>query len=93
MLTLIGGLIPVQLVMLYQTKIYSRHEELKDEKSVFMGNSSTSKIVGIGIVLLPLTSGKTLTLKNVYHILSIRKNLVSVHKLDENGFKVAFESK
>ena len=57
-----------------------------------MGNSSTSKIEGTRNILLKMTSGKTLTLKNVLHVPEIRKNLVSTSLLVKNGFKVVFVS-
>ena len=39
-----------------------------------------------------MTSGKTLTLKNVLHVPEIRKNLVSTSLMVKNGFKVVFVS-
>ena len=39
-----------------------------------------------------MTPGKTLTLKNVLHVLEIRKNLVSTSLLVKNRFKVVFVS-
>ena len=52
-----------------------------------MGNTATARIAGTGKVILKMTSGKVLTLKNVLHIPIIRKNLVSVALLVKNGFK------
>ena len=57
-----------------------------------MGNSSTSKIVGQGKVILKMTSGKKLTLNNVLHVPDIRKNLVSGSLLSQKGFKLVFVS-
>ena len=37
--------------------------------------------------MLKMTSGKVLTLNNVLHVHTIRKNLVSVALLVKNGFK------
>ena len=62
------------------------------EEELHMGNSSTSKIEGTGNILLKMTSGKTLTLKNVLHVPEILKNLVSTSLLVKNGFKVVFVS-
>ena len=45
-----------------------------------------------GKVILKMTSGKELTLKNVLHILDIRKNLVYGSLLRKNGFRLVFES-
>ena len=47
-----------------------------DEK-LYMGNSSTSKVEGVGKIALKMTSGKTVTLINVLHVPDVRKNLVS----------------
>ena len=42
-----------------------------------MGNRSLEAIHGVGMVVLKFTSGKTLQLKNVQHVPSIKRNLVS----------------
>ena len=57
-----------------------------------MGNSTTSKIKGIGKVILKMTSGKELTLNDVLHVPDICKNLVYSSLLSKNGFKMVFES-
>nr|GEX71289.1 ATP-dependent DNA helicase PIF1-like [Tanacetum cinerariifolium] len=57
-----------------------------------MGNSSCSKVHGTGNIVLKMTSGKELTLKNVLHVPEIRKNPVSGSLLSKNGFKLVFES-
>ena len=72
--------------------VFKTYEAVNGEKVVFMGNSSTNSVMGKGTVLLPLTSGKVLTLKDVHHIPGLRKNLVSVKKLDDHDFRVVFDS-
>ena len=57
-----------------------------------MGNSTTSKIEGIGKLILKMTLGKELTLNDVLHVPDILKNLVSNSLLSKNGFKLVFES-
>jgi hypothetical protein len=42
-----------------------------------MENSSTSKALGVGNVILKMIFGKLLTFNNVLHTADIRKNLVS----------------
>ena len=42
--------------------------------------------------MLKMTSGKVLTLNNVLHVPTIRKNLVSVALLVKNGFKCVLVS-
>ena len=51
-----------------------------------MGNGSHARVLGAGTVVLKFTSGKTVLLKNVQHVPSIKKNLVS------DGFKIVLES-
>ena len=41
---------------------------------------------------LGFTSGKTLTLTDVYHVPEVRRNLVSSSLLNKYGFKLIFES-
>jgi hypothetical protein len=57
-----------------------------------MGNGSYAYVRGVGMVDLKFTSGKIVQLKNVQHVPSIRKNLVSVSLLLRDGFKVVLES-
>ena len=57
-----------------------------------MGNSSTVAIKGKGSVELQFTSGKVLTLNDVYYVPEVRKNLVSGSLLNKFGFKLIFEA-
>ena len=57
-----------------------------------MGNIATTRIAGTGKVMLKMTSGKVLTLNNVLHVPTIRKNLVSAALLVKNGFKCVLVS-
>lgn len=53
-----------------------------------MGNSASAQVLGKGTMDLELTFGKILTLNDVYFVLEIRKNLVSVTLLNKFGFKL-----
>ena len=57
-----------------------------------MENSTTLAIEGRGNVILKMTSGKELTLKNVLYVPKIRKNLISGSLLNKHGFCMLFES-
>jgi hypothetical protein len=57
-----------------------------------MGNKAHASVRGVGTVDLKLTSGKTMQLKNVQHVPSIRKNLISGSLLFHDGCKLVFES-
>ena len=71
--------------------MFATYEEAKDE-NIFMGNSSSSKVHGVGKVILKMTSEKELTLNNVLHVPEIRRNLVSWPMLSKNDFRMIFES-
>jgi len=60
--------------------------------SSLMGNGARVAVRGVGTVDLKLTSGKTVKLKNVHHVSSIKKNLISGSLLCRDGFKLVFES-
>src|SRR6266508_3005881 len=59
---------------------------------VLMGNGSHAFVHGVGTVDLKFTSGKIVRLKNVHHVPSINKNLVSGSLLCRDGYKLVFES-
>ncbi|RVX01373.1 Retrovirus-related Pol polyprotein from transposon TNT 1-94 [Vitis vinifera] len=61
-------------------------------RNLIMGNFATSRVVGIGKVVLKITSRKELVLIYVLHVPDICKNLISSSMLSENGFKLVFES-
>ena len=60
--------------------VFKTYEEINGDKAMFMGNSSTSSVMGNGTVQILLTSEKVFTLKDVHHIPGLRKSLVSVKK-------------
>ena len=60
--------------------------------SLLMGNGARAAVRGVGTVDLKLTSGKTVQLKNVQHVPSMRKNLISGSLLCRDGYKLVFES-
>ena len=60
--------------------------------SLLMGNGARAAVRGVGTVDLKLTSGKTVQLKNVQHVPSLRKNLISGSLLHRDGYKLVFES-
>jgi hypothetical protein len=41
------------------------------------GNGSHTRVLGVGTVILKFTLGKTVLLKNMQHVFSIKKNLVN----------------
>ena len=60
--------------------------------SVLMGNGSAAPALGVGTVELKLSSGKIVHLKNVQHVPSINRNLISGSLLFRDDFKLVFES-
>ena len=60
--------------------------------ALLMGNRSRAHVLGVGTVILKFTSGKTVPLKSMQHVPSIKKNLVSTSMLCRDGYKVVLES-
>jgi hypothetical protein len=60
--------------------------------SLLMGNGAHARVLGAGTITLKFTSRKTIQLKNVQHVPTIKKNLVSGSLLCRDGFKLVFES-
>ena len=71
--------------------MFSSYQVTRD-CSVLMGNGSAASVLGTGTVDLKFTSGKIVQLKNVQHVPSMNKNLVSGSLLLRDGFKVVLES-
>ena len=71
--------------------LFSSYQVTRD-LSVLMGNGSHASVRGVGTVDLKFTSRKIVQLKNVQHVPSINKNLVSGSLLCKEGFKLVFES-
>ena len=62
------------------------------DEDLFMGNTAKTRIAGTEKVMLKMTSDKVLTLNNVLHVPTIRKNFISVALLVKNGFKCVLVS-
>ena len=60
--------------------------------SLLMGNGARAAVRGVCTVDLKLTSEKTVQLKNVHHVPSIKKNLINGSLICRDGFKLVFES-
>jgi hypothetical protein len=66
--------------------------QLLQGSSVLMGNGSHASVRSVGTVDLKFNLGKIVQLKNMQHVPTIWKNLVSVSLLLRDGFKVVLES-
>ncbi|XP_075112339.1 uncharacterized protein LOC142182195 [Nicotiana tabacum] len=63
-----------------------------DGTVLYMGNSSTVEVKGMGQVKLKFTSVKMLILNDVFYVPSVRKVLVFGSLLNKHGFKQVFEA-
>ena len=59
--------------------------------TVLMGNDYTCEKKGVRVVKLKLHNGTTRELMNVWYVLELKKNLISLGALEFNGFKVSME--
>ena len=57
-----------------------------------MENGSHARVLSVGTVVLKFTLEKMVLLKNVQHVPSIKKNLVSGSQMCRDGFKIMLES-
>jgi hypothetical protein len=65
--------------------------ERYDGGNVFLGDDSTTRIIGRGKFKLRLIDARIRTLSGVIHILGLTRNLISVRKMDDAGVKTIFE--
>ncbi|KAL8149671.1 hypothetical protein AgCh_006619 [Apium graveolens] len=59
--------------------------------TVTMGNASAAQVLGIGNVDLKFASGRILSLTRLYHVPSIRRNIISGSSLVKNGFELSLK--
>jgi hypothetical protein len=57
----------------------------------FLGDDSTTRIIGQGKFKLRLIDGRIRTLPGVMHIPGLAKNLIYVRKMENVGVKTIFE--
>ena len=72
--------------------MFTSFESVDSGEKLFMGNSPTFEIQGQGKVILKMTSGKNLTLKNALYVPEIHKNLISGSLLNKHRFRMVFEA-
>jgi hypothetical protein len=65
--------------------------ERYDGGNVFLGDDSTTRIIGRGKVKLRLIYGRIRTLPSVLHIPGLARNLIFLRKMDDAGVKTIFE--
>jgi hypothetical protein len=73
------------------TSLFSSYQEVWDS-FMMMGNESHASIHFVGTIDPKLTSGKIVELKNMQHISTVNKNLVSNFLLCRDDFKVVIDS-
>ncbi|KAK4407731.1 hypothetical protein Sango_0354100 [Sesamum angolense] len=73
-------------------EMFQQFHEARDGECVFMGNSTTTEVLGKGKVFLKLTCGKTLALIDVLYVSSPRRNLISGSLLNKAGLKIVLKA-
>ena len=63
-----------------------------DIKKVYLGDDESCNIVSKGDVIVNLSNGSILKLKDVRHVPKLKRNLISVGQLADAGMKTIFDS-
>ena len=71
-------------------ELFSDLEEKDIQMHIEMGNDGRYSVTGIGTITFERESGNPFLLKNVMHVLGLKKNLVSVAMLEDRGYDVVF---
>jgi hypothetical protein len=66
--------------------------ERYDGGNIFLGDDSTTKIIGRGKFKMRLIDRRIRTLSGVIHIPGFARNLIYVRKMDDAGVKPIFEN-
>ena len=59
---------------------------------MFMGNDYAFEIVGVGSIKIKMFDGSIHKIQGVRHVKGLKKNLLSIRKLDDFGCKTYIES-
>ncbi|XP_049363662.1 uncharacterized protein LOC125828389 [Solanum verrucosum] len=65
-------------------ELFASYEPTQGDDMIYMENLATAKVEETSNVLLKMTFGKVVTLKNVLHVPELRKNLASTPLLTKN---------
>ena len=71
-------------------ELFSDLEEKDLQMHIEMGNDGRYSETGIEIITFERESDNPFLLKNVMHVLGLKKNLVSVAMLEDKGYDVVF---
>ena len=71
---------------------FRTYDESSIEQQVLIGSHNKAKVLKKGTVEVKMSSDKMLILTNVFHVLNIKKNLMSANLLCKNGVKAVLES-
>ena len=61
-----------------------------DYGRVHLGNNHFSSIVGVGYVQIKMEDGQDILLKQVMHVPKMRMSLISMGRLDDEGYSTSF---
>ncbi|KAK2971344.1 hypothetical protein RJ640_016808 [Escallonia rubra] len=65
----------------------------KGDRNVLVGNGEKAQVEAVGTLRLVLESGFNLDLVDTVYVPSMTRNLISVSRLDANGYSLKFENK
>ena len=74
----------------FKTYFFDYHD--LDREKVMMGNNVVCKVIGMGNVSLRLHDGTIWELREVIYVPDLKRNLISLGLIDQNGFNIKFES-
>jgi len=60
-------------------------------RKVYLGEDEPCNVVGKGDVVVSLSNGSTLKLRNIRHLPKLKRNLISVGQLVDGVMKITFD--
>ena len=60
-------------------------------RKLYLGDDEPCDIIGKSDVMVNLSNGSTLKLRNVKHVPKLKRNLISVGQLVDRGMKITFD--
>ncbi|GAB2288775.1 hypothetical protein Dimus_038023 [Dionaea muscipula] len=68
---------------------FRSYRTVSDRASIFIGNHSVCKVVGVGIVRVKMYDGAVMDLADICHVPGLKKNLLSLGTLDDQEYRIS----
>jgi hypothetical protein len=71
---------------------FIQYTRIEEPERVYLGNNTYCDVIGKGSITVQLPNGQIRSINEVLHVPDLRTNLISVGKVTDSGYDIAFNS-